>query len=605
MRKILCLALLWPAGVLGGASPVIAQTPIPTYEDEVVVTATAVEEDEDDLPAAVTVIRGEEIAARQSTSVAEVIATTPGVIAATAGPPGQQTSVFVRGAESDQTLLLWNGIELNSFYFGGANWQFLPTDGIERVEVVRGPFSALYGGNAVGGVVQVFTGAVDGAALHLEGGEDAYRRGSLVAGHDFGPARLDLTASQRRGDSELVNGDFDSRDVVARLRWAVAPGLTVGLLARSNDSETGIPSSGGVPSPERRIDWREREVAVPLAAEVGPWKVAAQLSQVEFTSSFRDPEDPFGFTRGDTDSQARRGRVVASRRRGEASWVAFGAEVEEVEVSDRSSFGVNLEAAEQDTWAVFAETGFTAGPFSVDLGVRRDESDPYGGSTSLRAGTSLALGEATRLRASYGEAFRPPTLGELYFPFSGNPQLEPERGASFELGASHRRGAWQLELALFQLEQESVIEFDNARFTFANIGRARSRGVEGAVSYAADRWEVRANATLLEAVNLDTGRDLLRRPRESASVVVTVRPGAWSLNATGRWVGERDDFDPATGATVVNPGYLRLDLAARWQATRRLAPYARVENAADREYDEVLGFPAPGRTVVGGLAVGF
>src|SRR5262245_19462187 len=257
MRRILPILF---AGLLGGGPPALAEEPVPVFSDTVVVSASLDAEERDEVPASVTVIDGEEIEARQALDLPELLTTVPGVLAVRAGSPGQQTSVFTRGAESDQTLLLWNGIPLNDPYFGAINWQFVPLDGVERVEVVRGPFSALYGSNAVGGVVQVFSGSRNGGTLHLEGGENGYRRGALVAGTDLGSARLDAAGNVRRGDGELANDFFDAEEATVRALWTLAPGVSLGVLGRANDSDTGIPLSGGQPTLHRRISWQEREV---------------------------------------------------------------------------------------------------------------------------------------------------------------------------------------------------------------------------------------------------------------------------------------------------------------------------------------------------------
>ena len=176
--------ILLAAGILGGAMPALLAQPIPStpstaseqgstattgaaatgagaaprFSDSLVVTPSLDAEPRDDTPATVTVIDAQEIEDRQARDLADLLWSVPGMTVAQAGAPGQQTSVFTRGANSNQTLLLWNGIPLNDPFFGDVNWQFVPTEGVERVEVVRGPFSALYGSNAVGGVVQVLTG---------------------------------------------------------------------------------------------------------------------------------------------------------------------------------------------------------------------------------------------------------------------------------------------------------------------------------------------------------------------------------------------------------------------------------------------------------------
>ncbi len=641
MRITLWVSTLGLAGILGGAMPAPGQTVSdpppaaettaaqtsggaavdsepaepppaelgrgrPRYAEKLVVTASAVAEERHELPVAVTVIDAEEIEARQAPSVGDLIASVPGVTVATAGPPGQQTSVFVRGSESDQTLLLWNGVELNSPYFGAVNWQFLGSEGVERIEVVRGPASALYGGNAVGGVVQILSGRRDGGQVRLEGGEDGYYRAGLAAGHGFGRARLDVAGSIRRGDSELENGFFDSDEVVAKLEVPVGGDASVGLVAWVNDSQTGIPFSGGAVNRTASIAWRERVLAVPFSAELGDaWTVSGQFSHLESEYGFRDPADAFGFVRSDTDAEAQQGRVVAAYQPSERLWLAFGTEAEQLEVTDGSNFGPNLEGAEQRTWAGFGELNYALGRVRFDVGLRHDDNDVFGSETSLRAGASVRLTAESRLKAHYGEAFRPPTLGELFFPFSGNDRLEPERAESWELGWELDRGAFRLELSAFELEQENLIDFDLADFRFENVARARSRGVEAAFGWGNEWVDLRANATYLEAENLDSGSDLLRRPQESANLYLTVKPGRFAVTASARFVGERPDIDAATSAPLTNPSYVRFDLGARFEANERFSPYARVENLADRRYEEVAGYPAQGRAVVGGLTVAF
>ena len=608
---------LLAAAVLGGGMAIQAEEPpsapstpassTQSFAETVVVTATLEPAPEDDLPAAVTVVERAEIEARQAVDLPDVLATVPGLALVQAGPPGQQTSVFLRGADSEQTLLLWNGIPLNDPFFGGANWQFVPLDGAARVEVARGPFSALYGSQAVGGVVQVVSGVEPGVALRLEGGEDGYRRVGVAAAHATERLRLDVAGSLRRGGGPLANDDFDAEDVLARARWTVRPGISVGVLARQGDAETGIPLSGGLPSLRRSIEWREREVALPLSIERRRWGLEAHLSQATFDSAFRDPDDPFGFTASDTGAEALRGRAVATWRQagGRDGWLALGAEAERLEVDNRSVFGTNLDGARQETWAVFAQASRGLGPLRLDVGARRDENDVYGGATSLRAGALWEVGGGVRLKAGYGESFRAPSLGELFFPGSGNPDLRPEIGESAELGVELRRGPFRAALTGFETRQRDLIDFDFVAFRNVNLGRARSRGVEAEAGWARGAGAIRAHATWLDAEDRVTGEPLLRRPEESAGLVATFTPGPWTLSAEGLYVGDRPDVDPATFARTTNPGYARVDVGARYALRPWIAPYARIENAADREYAEALGYPALGRTVIGGVAFEF
>lgn len=607
MRTILLIA-----GILGGGIPALAQTAgpapeivpeVPQFEETVVVSASLDSEERADVPATVTVIDKDELEARQVDTLSEAVATVPGLAIPQAGSPGQQTSLFLRGAESEQTLLLWNGIPLNDPYFGAVNWQFVPTDGVERIEVARGPFSALYGSSALGGVIQVFTGSRQGGTLTLEGGENGYYRGGIAAGTDVGPVRLDVTGHLRRGDGELPNDFFDSEELLARGLWTVRPGVSVGLLARVNDSETGIPLVSGQPNLQGGIAWEERELAIPFVADLGIWEVEAQLSQTRFDQAYRDPDDPFGFTASDTESEGLRGRAVATWRRDENLWIAFGSEAERLDVTNTSTFGTNLDGAHQRTWAVFGQGSWGRGPVRLDLGLRRDDNDVYGSETSLRTGLVLDAGAGVRLRASYGEAFRAPSLGELFFPFSGNPDLQPETGESVEVGIEREAGGLRLSLTGFENRQENLIDYDFVANRNINVDRARTRGVEGEIGIAAGIVDARWNGTWMETEDRGTGLELLRRPEWSSNLLLTVRPGDWTFNLEGRYVGERADVDPITFGRAENEDHLRIDLAARWKVLTWLAPYARVQNMADEDYQEVLGYPAPGRTLIGGVAL--
>jgi vitamin B12 transporter len=593
------------AGILGGGIPALAQSAVPSFQDTVVVSASLEPEARQETPASVTVIDQQELQDRQVTSLSDAVSTVPGLTVATTGSPGQQTSLFLRGANSNQTLLLWNGIQLNDPYFGGVNWQFVPTDGVQRVEVARGPFSALYGSNAVGGVVQVITGSQQGGTVRLEGGERNYGRAGLAAGKDIGSFRLDVTGSARQGDGVLRNDFFNGEELVTRGLWTLQPGVSLGVLARANDSETGIPFSGATLTPNRRISWQEREVAVPFQATLGSFDVAAQVSRTKFDSTYRDRNDPFGFNASDTRSEGLRGRTVVTWHGNEGFWISGGTEVERLEVTDSSSFGSNLNGSRQRTWAAFGQASYGRGPVRFDVGLRRDDNDVYGGQTSLRSGAVVDVGGGVRLRASYGEAFRAPSLGELFFPRSGNPDLRPETGATWEVGIERDAGGFRAALTGFDTRQRNLIDFDFATFRDVNVGRAHSRGLEAELGYQRGIVAVRWNGTWLDAVDQQTDLPLLRRPKRSGNLVLTLRPGVWTFNAVGRWVGDRPDVDPVTFARSENPSFFRLDLAAQWKATAHLSPYARVENAADRRYDEVLGFPSPGRTWIGGLAVGF
>jgi len=607
-------AILLVTGILGGVMPIFADPPTttpPTYDETIIVTSSLEEQDEKDTTASVTVIGRAEIEERQATTVEELLRTVPGITVVRSGSPGKATSVFTRGTESDHTLVLWNGVELNDPYFGGFDWAFLPTEGVERVEVVRGPASTLYGSDAIGGVVQILTRSAPGTEARFEGGGDSYLRGSVSSGWQAGPVRLDVAGHVRRGDGRLDNDFFDGEELVVRADWTASEHTTIGVVARANNSEIGVPYNFfGTPSPNRRQELRSTQIAVPVTWQTGPWRVESQLSTTTTDLTFRDPDDPFATS--DTDATRDGARLVGSYHFREDLWVALGADWDREEVTATTAFGPALDDVSQETWSSFGELFWTVGVVTFDLGLRHDDNDAFGAETTLRAASAVDLGERVRLRASYGEGFRAPSLGDLYYPGFGNPDLQPETSESVEaaidwtLGsAGSAVGSWGLSLAGYSTDLENLIVFDFVRSLPFNVGKARSRGVELELDWSGAALPGhpagRLSVAYQDPEDLTTGEQLLRRPERSASLLLAGRPTAsTSVNLVVDHVGERPDV-----GGVVLDRYTTVQLGGSWRWTERLEPYLRVENLLDEEYEEAAGFPSLGRRLIGGLHVRF
>lgn len=572
------------------------------YEERLVVTASLEREERQDIPGSVTVIDREEIRDRQATEILEVLRTVPGLDIVQSGSPGKVVSLFSRGAESDQTLVLWNGMKLNDPFFAGFDWAFMPTDGVDRVEVVRGPFSSLYGSEAVGGVVQVFSARQDGGGVRLEGGSDSYGRLGVAWGSEIGSTRVDVSGHLRQGDGAADNDFYDGQSVMTRVAWAPDRDSQLGLIVRLTDSEVGIPVASGVETPRRRQESDSVQLALPYEVAIGRWQVSAAATSLQSDFRFTDPDAVFSLNRTDAERTGVRG--VATYRGESDYWFAIGADWDEDEVSNDSNFGVNLENESRSNYSFFGEVQKAWGPVRLDLGIRQDEDEYFGGEVSPRIGVLTDIGGSIQLFANYGEAFRAPSLGELFFPFFGNPDLEPETSESVELGVRFDTERWGGQLAYFDNEFDNLIDSDPLTFIATNIGRAETSGLEVEIEYRHGMTQIRLNATFLDTENLATGESLLRRPEESGSLWVAVRPGELTFSLVGRFVGDREDLDPVTFSRVANEDFFIADLGATWQASSTVAPYARIGNLLDEEYEEVLGFPSPGRSLVIGLEVG-
>ncbi len=588
--------------------------PMPVAAD-VVVTAEAVPQETSALGVAVTVVDRAAIERSHAATVAELLRSVPGVDVAQSGGPGGVTSLFLRGANSNSALVLVDGVKVNSPYFGGIDLSSLSTANVERIEIVRGPFSALWGSEALGGVVQVVTrrtGVSDGLSggARLAAGNASAREGGVHASYRDGAVGLTAGFQRTTVGGDLPNEFFAGTGLSAALDVQVAPDVKTGVVVRRETSRTGIPFSGADATPRRATTADATVVSVPLTLAFGKGtSLEATGTFAADRPTFSDPDDPWGFTFSETRARRAGGRLVLSHEAG-ANRLSVGADLERTKVDNEDSYGIQLDGLTARTWSVFAEDRLSLadGRVAVTAGVRRDEHDAFGASTNPRLAVSWDVSSALRLRAAAGSAFRAPTTGELYYPFSGNAELEPERSVSYEAGAEWRPAeGLVLEASLFRSDVKDLIRYDFAFQRNVNVGRARMTGVEAAARATLGAAWARASFTWLDTEDRDSGLPLLRRPRNRASLTVgrDLGHGA-SAEVTGLWVGERDDVDAVTYLRVTSPSYVRVDAAATLpRLFGGVSPFVRVANLLDRDYAEVAGFPSPGRRFVAGLDVAF
>jgi vitamin B12 transporter len=573
--------------------------------DTIVVTASALPESVQSTPAAVTVVTKSDIDEREARDVADVLRDVPGLNVSRTGDSGHATSLFTRGAASTHTLVMWNGIEINNPYFSGYDWGRFSTAGVEQVEIVRGPYSSLYGSEAVAGVVNVLTmPKKSGGSGIVETGGHGLRNGNVEGSLVSASQLVSGSLERREDDGFAANDDFAQTSANALWRWTARPNFSLGIAGRYTSYNLGIPTNLNadltalVPSIHRRQNGTESQFALPISQTLGGFGYDLTLSEARNNDHFTDPDDPFGTVSSQTTSTTHRARLATRTSAGSFGTFVAGAEWARAEVTDVNNFGANLDHNRRTEKSLFAEDRFShalgGSRLEVSAGARYDDFDTFGSQVSPRLAAAWIDG-ADKLRAAFGEAFRAPSIGELYFPFSGNRNLNPERSRSGEIGYDHTFSSGsQVSATAFRSTYRDLITFDNATFVFANIGRATAQGVELGASQSVGAMYGSLSYTWLD-------KPLPRRPRNSGSIFLGYRARGVDTNIEVARTGARDDVLPILPfSAITDRAYTTVDINIQMHLDR-ISPFVKIENATNQRYEAVAGYPSPRRRAIVGI----
>ncbi|MCT2559102.1 TonB-dependent receptor [Tsuneonella sp. YG55] len=600
------------------ASPLAAQEQVlaapQTDETAITVTATGARGNVADTGQSVTVIGEVEIDAVQGADIARVLRRAPGVTITRNGPPGSFTGVRVRGAGAEQLLVLVDGVRVADPAAPGGGFDFgtLAAGEVEKLDLLRGSNSTIWGSDAIGGVLAVTTRATRGLDASAEyGGDDSrYLTASGGAGSDAffvgGSAGWQKTDGFSAAATGTEPDGFEQWSANGQVRAYLSE--TFELFAQGRYARGSLDIDGFPPPHFTFADTAETQDTRQYTGAAGAIYDSALFflrAAYSVSDTERESFDPaFGsaptYT---TDGHSRRADLRGEWRPLGPFVVHFGGERE------WTRFATLFDAPQKTSiWGAYMQGGIEWGGISAHAGLRRDEHARFGGATSLGADASYRLGRDFRLRASYGEGFKAPTLFQLLSDF-GNTGLVPERSRSFDLGLDwHSRSdpTWGA-VTMFRRDSRDLIDFvsclgvtggicTNRPFgTYANVGRARAQGFEvefGLAPTAA--LSTRLAYSFVDANDRGTGADLARRPRHALTGSLDwATPVLASLGGDVRLVG--DSFDDAGNVTRID-GHVLVDLRASVPLGRRLELYGRVENLFDANYVEVAGYGTRGRT---------
>jgi vitamin B12 transporter len=619
---------------------------------DIQVTATRAVAPVSRVPAAVTVITGDELRARGVNYLLDALRDVPTASVVQTGSYGAVTSLFLRGGESDYTKVLVDGVTVNS-PGGAVNFAALPLDDIDRIEIMRGPAGVLYGADAMSGVIQVFTRRGGTATMaQVEGRAGTFGaqdlRARLATG--VGALRASLAGSRFASDGIYpFNNRFRHSDASAVVNWQDGDRTAIDLTARYNDATGRFPTDGNGDPVDHNQRTTDRDWMLGLTAH----RQTSATTRVTFEgwshrldTDFRDEPDDAADSTGFAFAGTRDARLTRRGATLRADWLVrpavqlmLGLAIEREAEDQSSRTSSDFGGGSTDESAVFAANRHTRSAFvqlraspvaalDLQLGGRVDDNSAFGGFTTGRAGVVYHLSSALRLWSAVGTGYKAPTFGELLAssPYEvGNPDLAPEQSRSVEIGVGVRTGFLTLSLTGFHQQFTDLIQYLSAQPgdpTYANLGAAQARGVEATADLRpSQRVTIRAHLTWLDTEVTDTGavsspgfaegRRLLRRPTWSGGVTVLGRAGPLQWSATGRWMGERDDlsFRDFPAALTSLPSYGTVDAALEVPVVTagRLATtlLLRAENLFDADWDQAVGFPGRGRTLLGGARFTF
>jgi vitamin B12 transporter len=597
--------------------PALAQVAINL--PETVVTTTRNPQLQSAALAHTTVISRADIEQSQATDLVTLLEREAGLQRIQNGGVGTVSSIFMRGAPSLQTLILIDGVPQNKQDASGSvSLEHVMLDNVERVEIVRGNVSAIYGSGAIGGVIQIFTRAGSkqpSANLSLEVGPRASGKLSVNASVNSGDTSFNGGISRTSTDGfgavntaqlPTANPDMDGYQNTSAniaITHQLATGHQFGLKFSQSTGDTQYDNYFGTPNDLQSSTTTLSQTTLFSDNRFGSWHSRVNLSQQSDKSTIRD-----NGTYGSIDGFTTRATLLSwvnTLPLSEDWRVTAGVEQQDQHVDTNSTSPYNTPYDKNRTsTALFGGLEGDVLGGAVQLNLRNDKVGELEQSTGY-LGFGYPLTRQLKATISASTAFNAPPLGYLYAPDFGNPKLKPELAESSEVGLQFAEGKHLMRATYFDTRVKDQLTYDTTTFAFANVARTRNSGVELSYTGAVGNAKLHASLTSQDPVNEQTGATLQRRARTMGSVGLTQTLDAWTAGANLRFSGERDDAysDPATFSTVKTKlsAYSVLDLTASYRWSSELLLSARLDNASDEKFQTVYGYNQQPRSLYASL----
>ena len=586
MKNLSLLTLSATSVLLANAATNMAAAQEPT---EIVITAKG-QQTLADVAATAHIITAEEIETSQAQDIIEILNKVSGVSVRNSGTRGSASGVFVRGTSGSQIVVLIDGIRSGSPTLGSTEISHLPIEAIERIEIVKGPLSGLYGADAIGGVIQIFTkkGKKDDGigSVAISAGSNGFKKGvvSVGAGNDKNSFRAIIASEENDGidsTSILTEGNddddsFETGNINLSGNFTLSNNTDLRISHLQVDNEIEFDNTFGDGTDffsENNI--KNTSIAINSALSNSlKWNTTfgKQTDEAEtpaFSSSVEG--DRLSFT-SQIEKQIGSGQVLT---------VGIDAYDEEVESNDE------FPVTDRDNKGLFAQLKKDLGTIGVVANLRFDDNLAYDNDTNGSLAINSQLSEKTRLTVSYGTAFRAPTFNDLFFPGFGNPDVLPEESESFEISLRGNTSSTQWRVSAFNTDIKNLIGFDSATFLAANTSDASLQGLEFEISTNINDWYLSANLDLLSAEDDSTGIELDDRAEKTLNLSASRSFGAFGARLD---ILAEDGRHDLSGTELSS--FVKVDLSGSYNITKNFKLSAKVNNLFDKDYTVNLISPS-------------
>ncbi|WP_095210273.1 TonB-dependent receptor domain-containing protein [Endozoicomonas ascidiicola] len=578
--------------------------------DRVVVSATRTAQSVDETLAPVSVITREDIERSQASSVPELLRTVPGVQFYSNGGRGSATSMFIRGASSAQTLVLIDGQRMNSATSGGADLQYLDPSQIERIEVVRGSVSSLYGADAIGGVVQIFTRKGKGEphlSIRTAAGTENTRELGLNFGgktgntkFNFGTSLIETdgfdftndenTSSPHKGIN-LDDDGFRNKSISTSISHLFDNGIEAGVSFSHNKGKLHYDEDTNEKNPYNAYSSFENTIFNSYASQSinAIWFTRLDLGFMHSNKQYLGDNIPAGNTVSNTELETERHSLLWQN---DVSWqenqlltVGLDYYIDQVDGSNTYSEDSRYNAA------IFIQNQTQLDDSNLQIALRQDKNESYGSNTTGNIAYGYNLTNDLRLIGSYGTAFRAPTFGNLYGKY-GKPSLNPESSKNHEVALKGNESFGSWEISAFQNDIEDMIAY--AEGTYFNTDKARIRGLEASIQSRIKGWDVYSAVTIMDPKDQENDSLLTRRARQSFNLSIDRKINSWSVGSTLFAQSESFEYDRDDNPIRLS-GFATVDLRLAKQLNKEFKSEFKVTNLMDKEYSTAKGYNAPPR----------